>query len=114
MVHPMAHPTALPDPVQVPAGAWPRAQRFTLVLAALGLLLSVVAFIVNRPQFYHSWLVAFAFVLTMALGTLFFVMLQHITRAGWSVAIRRLAEVSASLVPVFAVLFLRWRRAWPR
>ena len=106
MAHPTAHATSLPDPIQVPADAWPRVRRFTLVIAALGVLLSLIAFVVSRPQFYHSWLVAFTFVLTIVLGTLFFVMLQHITRAGWSVAIRRLAEVSASLLPIFAVLFL--------
>jgi hypothetical protein len=33
-------------------------------------------------------------------------MLQHVTRAGWSVAVRRLAEVSAWTIPFFALLFL--------
>jgi hypothetical protein len=102
----MAHPTSLPDPIQVPAGGWPRARRIFDVIAAGGLLLSVLGFMVNRPQFYYSWLVALVFVLTVALGTLLFVMLQHITRAGWSVAIRRQAEVSAYLVPHFLILFL--------
>ena len=44
--------------------------------------------------------------LTIALGSLFFVMLQHVTRAGWSVAVRRLAEVAAGTLPVFAILFV--------
>jgi hypothetical protein len=100
------HSTALPDPIQVPAGGWPRARRVCDAFAAGGLVLSAVGFVVNRAQFYHSWLTAFVFVLTVALGTLLFVMLQHITRAGWSVAIRRLAEVSASIVPYLLVLFV--------
>lgn len=102
----MAHATSLPDPIDVPAGGWPRARRIADVIAAAGLLLSLIGFVVNRPQFYYSWLVAYVFVLTVALGTLLFVMLQHISRAGWSVSIRRLAEVSASLIPYFAILFI--------
>ena len=102
----MAHATSLPDPIEVPTGGWPRARRVADVIAAAGLLLSLIGFVVNRPQFFYSWLVAYVFVLTVALGTLLFVMLQHISRAGWSVSIRRLAEVSASLIPYFAILFI--------
>lgn len=43
-------------------------------------------------RFYPSYLVSFVFFLSLALGALFFVLLQHVTRAGWSVAVRRLAE----------------------
>lgn len=102
----MAHATALPDPIEVPAGGWPRARRIADVIAAAGLLLSLIGFVVDRPQFYYSWLVGYVFVLTVVLGTLLFVMFQHVTRAGWSVAVRRLAEVSASLIPYLAILFL--------
>jgi hypothetical protein len=43
-------------------------------------------------RFYASYLVNFLFFLSLALGALVFVLLQHVTRAGWSVAVRRLAE----------------------
>ena len=43
-------------------------------------------------RFYPSYLVAFVFFLSLALGALFFVLVQHATRAGWSVAVRRIAE----------------------
>ncbi len=43
-------------------------------------------------RFYPSYLASFVFFLSLALGALFFVLLQHVTRAGWSVAVRRLAE----------------------
>ncbi|MCA9549659.1 MAG: hypothetical protein KC933_06465 [Myxococcales bacterium] len=56
--------------------------------------------------FLHSYLVAFAYFLAIALGGLFFVTLQHLTRAGWSVAVRRLAEVVAGTLPVLALLSL--------
>jgi len=76
------------------------------VLAAVGVVASVVGFSVERQQFYHSYLTAYLFSLTVSLGCLFFVLLQHLTRAGWSVAIRRVAETAASMVPVFIVLFI--------
>jgi len=46
-------------------------------------------------RFYPSYLVAFVFFLSLALGALFFVLVQHATRAGWSVAVRRIAEAVA-------------------
>ena len=53
-----------------------------------------------------AWLNAFLFFLTLALGAMFFVLIQHATQAGWSVAIRRLAEAVAGTLPLFALLFL--------
>jgi hypothetical protein len=56
-------------------------------------------------RFYPSYLVSFVFFLSLALGALFFVLLQHVTRAGWSVAVRRLAEGIAPNV-FFPMAFL--------
>jgi hypothetical protein len=42
--------------------------------------------------------------LSLALGGLFFVLIMHLTRAGWSVTVRRLAEVVAWAVVPLAVL----------
>ena len=50
-------------------------------------------------MFAHAYLVAFTFYLSIALGALFFVMLHHLSRAGWSVTLRRVAEaLSANLI----------------
>jgi hypothetical protein len=51
-----------------------------------------------------GYLVAFSFVLSLSLGSLFFVILQHLTRAGWSVVVRRPAEVFALNLVTVAVL----------
>jgi hypothetical protein len=53
-----------------------------------------------------AYLVAFAFVLSLSLGSLFFVLLQHMTRAGWGVLVRRPAEIFSLNVITVAVLFL--------
>ncbi|MBI5433418.1 MAG: quinol:cytochrome C oxidoreductase [Planctomycetes bacterium] len=53
----------------------------------------------------HAWLVACAFYLSISLGGLFFVIIQHLTRAGWSVVVRRVAELVAANTLVIAILF---------
>ena len=99
---------ALPgtDLLRAPDDQWRGFKLFAIVLAAAGVVLSAVGFAVDRAQFFHSYLTAFVFVLTVVLGCLFFVMLQHITRAGWSVSVRRMAEIAAWTFPVMFVLFL--------
>jgi len=52
----------------------------------------------------ETYLVSFAFFLSISLGGLFFVLLEHCTRAGWSVVARRVAEAVATNVWVMAVL----------
>jgi hypothetical protein len=56
--------------------------------------------------FFHSYLLNYCFVLSIALGAFFFVILQHATRAGWSVVVRRLAELLAANIPYIFVLFI--------
>ena len=46
--------------------------------------------------FWRNWLQTWIFVLQIPLGAFFFVFVQHLTRAGWSAAVRRPAEVIAS------------------
>ena len=57
-------------------------------------------------RFFHAYLWAWAYFLSIGLGALFFVTLQHLTRAGWSVVVRRIAEYLAATLPVMALLFL--------
>lgn len=54
----------------------------------------------------HAYLTAFAFCLTISLGALFFVIIQHLSRAGWSASVRRVAEIMMATIPMLAILFL--------
>ena len=56
--------------------------------------------------FFYSYLVAFCYWLSICLGCLFFVTLQHLVKAGWSVVVRRLAEFVAAAIPALLVLSL--------
>ena len=58
----------------------------------------------GRTDFFHSYLANFMYFLSLALGGLFFVLIMHLTRAGWSVTVRRLAEVVAWAVVPLALL----------
>ena len=54
-----------------------------------------------------AWLLAFMFYLMIALGSLFLVIIHHLTDAGWSVGIRRFCEhIAALLFPQLAILFV--------
>ena len=53
-------------------------------------------------RFFYSYVTAWSFILSLAIGALFFVMLHHQVRARWSTVLRRLAEVMASTFPVIA------------
>jgi hypothetical protein len=57
-------------------------------------------------RFFHSYLVAFVFFLAIALGGLFFVIIQHLVSARWSVVVRRLAEIVTATLPLLGVLSL--------
>jgi len=60
----------------------------------------------GTENLFETYLVSFSFFLAISLGGLFFVLLQHCTRAGWSVVVRRVAEAVAAnvwLMAVFAI-----------
>lgn len=52
----------------------------------------------------HAYLAAYGFFLSLGLGSLFFVIVQHLTKAGWSVNVRRIPETLASTMPLLALL----------
>ncbi|MFO1054190.1 MAG: hypothetical protein U1F36_18385 [Planctomycetota bacterium] len=86
-------------------------QKGVLALGVLALVASAVGAFTGdhegQKHVFHAYLVAYMFTLSIALGSLFFVMVQHITRAGWSVVVRRIAENAMGvLFPWMALLFL--------
>jgi hypothetical protein len=81
--------------------------KLPVVLMVLGGVLCIAGAVISLQQFGLSWLLAFVFYLSLALGALFLVMVHHLTDAGWSVGIRRFCEHIASfLFPWLAILFL--------
>ncbi len=69
--------------------------KVMLPAAGLGVVLIGLSFLKGNAdwdRFWRAYIIAFCFVTSLSLGGLFFVMIQHLTRAGWSVSVRRIAE----------------------
>lgn len=83
-----------------------KVQQLFLMGGFVGFAASFAGFFYDKSQFYFSYLTAFSFWLSIALGALFLIMLHHLTGSIWSVALRRLYENLAIILPWFAVMFL--------
>jgi hypothetical protein len=90
--------------------AWgPSRFRTCVVVGLAALLVALIAGAIagdGMQHFFFSYLHSFVFCLSLSLGALFFVVLQYLTRAGWSVVVRRLAENMAAAIVPLAALFL--------
>ncbi|MBD3162108.1 MAG: quinol:cytochrome C oxidoreductase [Candidatus Latescibacteria bacterium] len=56
--------------------------------------------------FFFSYLLNTTYFLTLSIGALFFVILHHLVRAGWSVVVRRIAEAMAGNLWILGIAFL--------
>jgi hypothetical protein len=103
------HPPRLQDDL---THLGPLAPRLILVGVVLGVIGLGGGFLLGLSEgdglrrYAFSYLISFAYFLTLSLGALFFVALQHLTRAGWSVVVRRPAEIAAALLPLLAIFAL--------
>jgi hypothetical protein len=96
-----------PEQVTLPAGhPWNRLPVIGAAAAVLGAVGCAILGMGNPKQFFFSWLVSFLFFLTLALGALFFVLIQYASQGGWGIVVRRIGETTFAALPVMAVLFL--------
>jgi hypothetical protein len=87
-------------------GSWAGAWKVFAVIGLLGIVGAAVGYTQDPRRFAFSWLYSFIVVLTIALGAIFFVLIQRLTSAGWSVTVRRTAEFYGYGVVVLLFLFL--------
>jgi len=66
-----------------------------LGIAAFGFLLSK-----DKDRAWHAYLTAYFYFFVISIGGLFFASIQHVTRAGWSVNVRRFCEAFTAFLPV--------------
>lgn len=99
----LATPHAVPsEPIPLPRGVL----HAGLGALVLGIALAVAAALLNPARFYANWLVLALFVLSLGTGALFFVALEFVVNAQWSVPFRRIAEHLAGLIPIGLVALL--------
>ncbi len=101
----MEHDISLPSREITLPESW---QRLPLIAGGIGLLALAISFGLGHgeKQLAFSYLTAFFYWLTVALGGLFFVLLHYLALSGWSVVVRRLAEHVMATLPLFILLFI--------
>lgn len=102
----MTHARRLTDNVNLPATS---GRIIVVLLTALSIgagVLSWSRWVSDPRRWLFSYLTALAFLVTISIGALAWLMLQHLTRTVWSVVIRRLLENLTRPLPLLAVGFV--------
>jgi hypothetical protein len=89
-----------------PQSRWAGSWRIAAGIGVLGLAAAAYGWNVQPDRFAFSYLFAFFVPLSLALGSLFFVMVQFIVKASWGVTVRRVAELFMRPMPIFAILVI--------
>ncbi len=104
-------PTSILDPLEptssrkgFESGISQRTWGLPLLFGVALTVISLVGWIVEPAQFYFSYLTAWMFCVTLSLGSLFFVMVHHVTHAKWFIVVRRVPEALGWMFPLLAIL----------
>jgi hypothetical protein len=96
-----------PEQATIPPGhPWNRLPVVGAASALLGAVVCAILGAANPKQFFFSWLVSFLFFLSLALGGLFFVLIQYASQGSWGIVVRRIGETVFATIPVMAALFI--------
>src|SRR6478735_9401575 len=107
MIHERDREALRSEEATIPPGhSWNRIPVMAGSVALLGVVACAILGLANPKQFFFSWLVSFLFFLSLALGALFFVLIQYASQGGWGIVVRRIGETTFATVPVMAALFL--------
>ena len=100
-------PALRPEQATIPPGhSWNSIPMVAGGVAVLGLIGCAVLGMGNPKQFFFSWLVSFLFFMSLALGALFFVLIQYAAQGGWGIVLRRIGETVFMNIPLMAILFV--------
>ena len=78
----------------------------SLLLAAVGIVLSIVGFVVAGEHFWESYLIGLYFWHGITMGSLAVLMVQYLSGGAWGVVTRRVFEAASRTLPFMAILFL--------
>jgi hypothetical protein len=92
-------------PYSPPADIEARRSR-ALVIGAGALLLCAVGFFLNRDQFFRAWLIGYMLWLGVALGSMGWMMIHHLSGGAWGMVVRRVWEASSRTLPLLTILFI--------
>lgn len=81
-----------------------RIQMIGIVLGLLGVGALAVGFLGDAHAAVQSYLFGFYFTMSLSIGCLGFLMVQHLTGGAWGVTVRRMLEAGALVMPVMFIL----------
>jgi hypothetical protein len=94
-----------------------RVQGRAFIVGAIGILATVALGFRDWTQFFHSYLFAYVYWMTFAMGSLAFLQLHHMTGGKWGLPIRRILEAGTRTIPLMTVLsipiFLGIKKLYP-
>ncbi|MCA2977471.1 MAG: quinol:cytochrome C oxidoreductase [Myxococcaceae bacterium] len=104
----MAHAIEKPTDITIPSTSlFAKLPMIGGVMAVVGLGATLgSAFGENKARAMYAYLFGFEVALTVALGSLAWLLINHLVKAGWHVVLRRIAEATVMALPVFALLFV--------
>ncbi|HEY1694149.1 MAG TPA: hypothetical protein VGG39_18400 [Polyangiaceae bacterium] len=93
--------------VRIPANSpWAGSWKIAAAVGAIGLAGAAYGYTLDADRFAFSYLFGLFVPLSLALGSLFFVMILYISKASWGITVRRLAEFFMRPMPIFAILVI--------
>lgn len=101
-------PTTVPEAAQrpLPAADTDRLRMILVVIAAAAAAGCIAAAVLYPQEFYVRYLAAAVFPVSVGAGSLFWLLLHHLTGASWSMVMRRLIEQVTTILVSAAVLFV--------
>ena len=87
----------------------PRGGRLVVgagAVGGLGAVATVIGFAIDPTQAAFSYLTAWVFALSIAVGALIFLMMGHAIEARWTIVFQRFTEAIVGSLPVVALLFV--------
>jgi len=78
----------------------------TLIMVCLGIIAFISGLIVQPKITWANYLIVNYYFLSLAMGGLFFLVIQNITQSGWSSSFQRVSEAMMSYIPFAAFFFL--------
>ena len=102
-------PAQITSPVVSLNGGQVKAVPAAVIAGVIGIGLALGLSLISGyglKRFLMTYLASYCFVLSIGVGCLFFVTIMHLTRAGWSATVRRIAEIYAMCLLPMLILFL--------
>ena len=80
--------------------------RRSLIVGAVGVVASLAGALLDSEQFFRSYLVGWLAWLSVALGCLAILLIDHLAGGRWGIVVRRTLEAGASTLPALGLLMI--------